>query len=210
MSKPAATSLVTKSKQLSWLLRHGAREAGLAMDGAGFASVDEVLRRTGLTRAELDAVVAQNTKARFELRGDRVRAVQGQSLAGTPVTHEGLEASWEEVLDAAPLYHGTSVAAARSILAGAGIHPAARTHVHLAPAADATVGKRAGVDVLLVVDPERLRAAGLRVFRAPNGVLLCRAVPHEAIVGIEACNGPGARALQALRDLLPAGVARTS
>ena len=82
------------------------------------------------------------------------------------------------------------------------LHAAARTHVHLADAVDATVGKRAAVDVLLVIDPVRLRAAGLRVFRAPNGVLLARAVPREAVVDVRACNRPGDRALAALRALM--------
>jgi putative RNA 2'-phosphotransferase len=192
-------ALARKSKKLSWLLRHGAREMGLAMDSAGFALIGEVLRMTGLSREELDEVVAENNKSRYEVRGKQVRAVQGHSLEGTPVTLDGLEGSWEEVLGDAPLYHGTSVAAARAILSGEGIHSAARTHVHLAAAVDSTVGKRAGVDVLLVISPARLRALGLRVFRAPNGVLLARAIPATTIVDVLACNGPGRSALVELR-----------
>jgi putative RNA 2'-phosphotransferase len=82
------------------------------------------------------------------------------------------------------------------------VHAAARSHVHLAPAVDATVGKRAAVDVLLVIDPEKLRAAGERIFRAPNGVLLTRLVPRDAVVGIRAATRMGDTRLAALRDLL--------
>jgi putative RNA 2'-phosphotransferase len=199
---PDSQALVARSKKLSWLLRHGARESGLAMDEAGFAPVADVLRLTGLSRAQLEAVVADNSKSRFELRGERVRAVQGHSPEGTPVTLEGLERSWEVVLGDAPLYHGTSVSAARSILDSEGVHAAARSHVHLAPAVDATVGKRAGVDVLLVVSPVRLRAAGLSVFRAPNGVLLARAVPRDAVTDLLAATAAGERALGELRRRL--------
>jgi putative RNA 2'-phosphotransferase len=197
--------LQAKSKKLSWLLRHGAREMGLAMDTAGFAPVADVLRMTGLSREELDAVVEENNKSRFEVRGTQVRAVQGHSLEGTPVTLEGLERSWEEVSGDALLYHGTSVDAAHSILSSEGVHSAARTHVHLAAAVDAKVGKRAGVDVLLVISPVRLRASGLRVFRSPNGVLLARAIPAEAIVNVLACNGPGNAALAELKGRLRKG-----
>lgn len=199
---PDSQALVARSKKLSWLLRHGARESGLSMDEAGFAFVVDVLRLTGLSRAQLEAVVAHNTKSRFELKGERVRAVQGHSPEGTPVTLEGLERSWEEVLGAARLYHGTSVGAARSILDSEGVHAASRSHVHLAPAVDATVGKRAGVDVLLVVCPVRLREAGLRVFRAPNGVLLARAVPRDAVTDILGATALGERALGELRRRL--------
>ena len=199
---PDSQALVARSKKLSWLLRHGARESGLAMDEAGFAPVADVLRLTGLSRAQLEAVVADNSKSRFELRGERVRAVQGHSPEGTPVTLEGLERSWEVVLGDAPLYHGTSVSAARSILDSEGVHAAARSHVHLAPAVDATVGKRAGVDVLLVVSPVRLRAAGLSVVRAPNGELLPRAVPRDAVPDLLAATAAGERALGELRRRL--------
>ncbi|EPX63144.1 phosphotransferase KptA/Tpt1 [Cystobacter fuscus DSM 2262] len=195
-------ALARKSKKLSWLLRHGAREMGLAMDSAGFALIGEVLRMTGLSREELDEVVAENNKSRYEVRGKQVRAVQGHSLEGTPVTLDGLERSWDEVLADAPLYHGTSVAAARAILSGEGIHSAARTHVHLAAAVDSKVGKRAGVDVLLVISPARLRASGLRIFRAPNGVLLARAIPATTLVDVLACNGPGSSALAELKRRL--------
>jgi len=195
-------ALARKSKKLSWLLRHGAREMGLAMDSAGFALIGEVLRMTGLAREEFDEVVAENNKARYEVRGKQVRAVQGHSLEGTPVTLDGLERSWDEVLGDTPLYHGTSVVAARAILSGEGIHSAARTHVHLAAAVDSTVGKRAGVDVLLVISPARLRASGLRIFRAPNGVLLARAIPAATLVDVLACNGPGRSALADLKRRL--------
>ncbi|WP_375767446.1 RNA 2'-phosphotransferase [Archangium gephyra] len=199
---PDSQALAARSKKLSWLLRHGARESGLSMDEAGFAFVADVLRLTGLSLAQLEAVVAQNSKSRFELKGERVRAVQGHSPEGTPVTLEGLERSWDEVLGDAPLYHGTSVGAARAILDSEGVHAAARSHVHLAPAVDATVGKRAGVDVLLVVSAVLLRESGLRVFRAPNGVLLARAVPREAVTDLLAATAVGERALGELRRRL--------
>lgn len=195
--------LKERSKKLSWLLRHGANESGLAMDSAGFAAIDDVLRHTRLDRAELDTVVAENNKSRFEIQGVRVRAVQGHSLEGTPVTLEGLEQSWQLVVDDARLFHGTNVDAARSILRNEqGIHSAARSHVHLAAAVDATVGKRAGVDVMLVIEPTKLRAAGFALFRAPNGVVLTRGVPRASVVDVAAENRPGREALAGLKALL--------
>lgn len=201
-----ARALKQGSMRLSWLLRHGANEVQLAMDTAGFASVVDVLRHARLDHDTLRAVVADNNKQRFELVGEghgaRIRAVQGHSLDGTPVTLAGLEASWVVVDDERPLFHGTSVAAAKAILASAGVHAAARSHVHLADAIDATVGKRAAVDVLLRIDPVRLRAEGQRVFRAPNGVLLTRVVPKAAVVDVVASSRAGNAALATLQALL--------
>ena len=192
-----------KSQQLSWLLRHGANETGLAMDAGGFAPVADVLRHARLTRDELDDVIRENNKSRYELAADglRVRACQGHSMEGTPVTREGLEATWLVVDKDEVIFHGTNVIAARSILAE-GIDAQARTHVHLAESEGATVGKRANVDVLLAVSPAKMRECGFTIWRAPNGVLLARQVPKEAIVDVVAQNRPGERALEELMALL--------
>ena len=188
MTHPRSVRL---SRRLSWLLRHGATERGLAMDEAGWAAVADVLVAAGITRAELEQAVAENDKRRLQLDGERVRACQGHSLAGAPVTREALEASWEPFAGDGLLWHGTGRHALARI-AEQGILPGARTHVHLAEATDSRVGKRAAVDVLVAVSPARLRDAGLPVFRAPNGVLLVRRVPPDCIV--ETRPAPPARA----------------
>ncbi|HWB76314.1 MAG TPA: RNA 2'-phosphotransferase [Nannocystaceae bacterium] len=184
MSAPSKAT-IARSKELSWLLRHGARETGIAMDEAGWVAIVDVLARTGMTRDELDDAVRTNTKGRLQIDGERVRACQGHSLAGTPVTHEGLERSWRAHDGDAPLWHGTTRDAIDGI-AKAGILPIARTHVHLAPSESSLVGKRSNVAFLLAIDPPRLRAEGFGIFLAPNGVVLVREVPPRCIVGVQA------------------------
>jgi putative RNA 2'-phosphotransferase len=170
------------SRRASWLLRHGARESGLAMDAAGWASINDVLAALGIDRASLDDVVTHNDKSRLVVDGDRIRASQGHSLAGTPVTREALEASWRRI-EPARLFHATFVEAIEGI-ARAGLLPGKRTHVHLASSNDSHVGKRGAIGVMLVVDGARLKDAGVAVFESDNGVLLARAVPREAIVDL--------------------------
>jgi putative RNA 2'-phosphotransferase len=182
---PNQRDLVARSKHLSWLLRHGAVETGLAMDPAGWAEVEDVLAQTRMTRAQLEEAVRTNTKGRLQLEGDRVRACQGHSQANTAVDRDALERSWHAYTGDASLWHGTSLAAIESI-ATAGILPIARTHVHLTGDPASKVGKRAAVAWLLEIDPARVRAAGLAIFVAPNGVVLTRAVPPGCIVGARA------------------------
>jgi putative RNA 2'-phosphotransferase len=193
--------LTDTSKKLSWLLRHGAPSQGIAMDDAGWVAVDDVLRVLGMPRSLLEAVVENNTKNRLDLRGDRVRASQGHSREGMPVTLAGLEASWEEVHGDAPIWHGTSVDAVHGI-AREGIRPARRTHVHCTDARDSAVGKRSRVDLMLEIRPERLRARDLRVFRSQNGVILVREVPVACIVGLVPLAARAKRDAAALRALL--------
>ncbi len=155
------------------------------MDAEGWAHTGDVLRLARLSFEELLEVVETNEKRRFEIDDDRIRAVQGHS-GGAPVSPDALEASWRVVMADEPVFHGTSAAAARAILFGDGdgIVPGQRSHVHLAAAPDAKVGKRARVELLLVVSPARLRASGVTLFEAPNGVLLARTVPRECILDV--------------------------
>jgi putative RNA 2'-phosphotransferase len=201
MSAAATTRL---SKRLSWLLRHGAGEAGLDMDAAGWAPVVQVLAVLRISRADLDEAVRANDKGRLQLAGDLVRACQGHSLEGMPVTQAALEASWAVVRPSRSLWHGTSVGSVAGIAAH-GLLPGRRSHVHLAADADARVGKRAHVDLLLEVSPRELAEHGLCVFRAPNGVLLVRHVPVTCIVAVRAASPAGERALPAARRALGLG-----
>jgi putative RNA 2'-phosphotransferase len=171
------------SRRMSSLLRHRAREAGLRMDAAGWVELDELVSHLDEPRHVIDEVVQHNNKARFEVCGTRIRASQGHSLEGMPVTQEALEASWSTFDGEDSLWHGTQPDVVESI-AREGLLRGARSHVHLAGSRDSVVGKRANVGVLLEISPAQLRAAGQMLFRSPNGVILCRHVPPECIVGV--------------------------
>lgn len=189
------------SKRLSWLLRHGAAETGIPMDAAGWVAVEDVLRTLSIGKDALRQAVEENTKARLQWEGDRLRACQGHSTEGTPVTADALEGSWKPFQGTGPLWHGTSVDVV-PLVAREGLRPMARTHVHLAQETDSKVGKRANVDVLLRVDVVRLGAHGLRVFESPNGVLLVRHVPADAITGLVAVTRKAREGQGALLGLL--------
>jgi putative RNA 2'-phosphotransferase len=147
----------------------------------GWALIEDVCELLKMDRTALAAAVEHNDKARLQVDGDRIRACQGHSSAGMPVTREALERSWRRVEPVGLLWHGTNSSALESILR-TGLHSGRRTHVHLAPAPDSPVGRRTKVDVLLGIDPARL---GQPVFEAPNGVLLVRSVPPAAICQVD-------------------------
>ena len=150
------------------------------MSADGWALIDDVLRVLVMDRTALDHAVKDNDKQRLQVDGERIRACQGHSLAGMPVTREALENSWERVYPDHLLWHGTNRQALPAIRRD-GLLPGRRTHVHLAPAKDSPVGRRSAVEVLLGVD-----SGNLAVYRAPNGVLLTREVPPDAIVKADA------------------------
>jgi putative RNA 2'-phosphotransferase len=170
------------SHHMSKILRHKAGALGLPMDAAGWMQLEDLERHISATRAHIGQAVEGNNKDRYELLDGRIRASQGHSLEGMPITCEALEASWQSFDGQGSVWHGTNVVAAHGI-AKAGIQAGARSHVHLAVAPDSKVGKRANVALLLEVGVERLRAAGQALFVSSNGVVLAREVPVDCIVG---------------------------
>lgn len=179
----ARDALKRLSHTLSERLRHA--PGALPMDAAGWVPVSALLAALKVSPEDLDAVVRENNKSRFTVRDGMIRACQGHSLAHTPVTREALEASWCRDESGEALWHGTSLDALPPI-AREGILPGERSHVHLAPATDSAVGKRAGVDALLRVDTNALRRKGIDVFVSDNGVRLTREVPPDCITGVTA------------------------
>lgn len=110
------------SKRISYQLRHSDR----SMDSAGWARVDDLLTRVGITHATLRRVVDTNNKRRFEMSPDgaRIRACQGHSAQ--QISPDALEESWEPVEPRGrTFYHGTSRRNVASILLN-GLRPMTR------------------------------------------------------------------------------------
>ena len=175
--------LTKNSKKLAWILRHGATQEKLAMDEAGWVSVDELCRYLKLSFDELELATIHNNKSRYELRDDKIRASQGHSLNKVPVTQAALEASWDIYHEAGPIWHGTNRGVIDAIRSG-GILRGERSHVHLASSITSKVGKRHNISVLVEVSQEKLREAGYEIYISPNGVILTRYVPVSCIENV--------------------------
>ncbi|GAA2268128.1 RNA 2'-phosphotransferase [Actinomadura luteofluorescens] len=165
------------SKYLAKHLRHRPERIGLTLDPGGWADVTDLLSAAAahgfaLTRAELEHVVAVNDKRRYELAGNRIRAVQGHSVPvslNLPVTPP------PELL-----YHGTVRSSVDPILRE-GLLPMGRHAVHLSPDRETAqrVGARRGAPVVLTVQAGRMAADGHAFRVSANGVWLADAVPPE-------------------------------
>lgn len=172
---------VAASKFLSLVLRHDPGAAGLALDPAGWAEVDDVLAgaaRAGiaLDREALDRIVAESDKKRFSVSADgrRIRAAQGHSV---PV-----ELGLAPGVPPDRLYHGTAIDNLDAILAE-GLKPMARRQVHLSRDRETAlrVGGRHGKPVVLVIDAATMAAQGHLFVQAENGVWLTDHVPPSAL-----------------------------
>lgn len=173
------SSLVRISKFFSLVLRHNPAKIGLELDPNGWAVIDDLIQCANsngqrLSRALIDAVVAENDKQRFVLSADgtRIRANQGHSI--------------DVDLDLPPakppklLYHGTATRNVESIRRE-GLLPGRRQHVHLSvdEATAVKVGQRHGRPIVLLVHAEVMHSAGHVFYLSANGVWLTRHVPSE-------------------------------
>mmetsp|Transcript_32534 Transcript_32534/g.50644 ORF Transcript_32534/g.50644 Transcript_32534/m.50644 type:complete len:141 (+) Transcript_32534:521-943(+) len=128
--------LVGLSKRMSWLLRHGAREAGIAMDSEGCVAVARMLQLKqfkGYSVKDVESVVENNDKKRFAVFGSgkdlRIRAQQGHSQkVAQLVTDDNLLSP----LTSAPevCVHGTYLRAWERIKPE-GLNRMSRQHIHL-------------------------------------------------------------------------------
>ncbi len=171
--------LVKISKYLSKHLRHDPEGLGLTLAPGGWVGVGDLLaacarQRFEVSRADLDEVVAENSKQRFSYdpTGTLIRANQGHSVE--------VDLQLEPSLPPELLYHGTGHLAA-PLIAQLGLEKMRRHHVHLSADTETAraVGSRHGRPVIFTVLAAPMADAGHLFYRSDNGVWLTDHVPPE-------------------------------
>ncbi|MFF2912048.1 RNA 2'-phosphotransferase [Paenibacillus sp. NPDC057934] len=173
------------SKLMTKILRHAPGEFGVILDsGDGSCPLSVLLEAiqaqskwSGVTLADIEQVVRQSDKQRFEIKDDRIRARYGHS-------HDKIQYAPGEppVL----LYHGTNQKALPAILQE-GLSPMSRQYVHLSEGTHfATLaGSRRGALVILKVDTKRAQQLGINFYYAGNEVWLAEYVPPVCCSALE-------------------------
>jgi putative RNA 2'-phosphotransferase len=169
---------VRVSKFVSFVLRHDS--LGLVMDEEGFVDLDALVSKVKesfpcVDEGFLRRLVEESERKRFEIVGNRIRALYGHSVPVYLRLEEDRAVEW--------LYHGTTTEAAKEILVK-GLKPMKRLWVHLSPTIDiaAQVGKRRTSNPdILVVNCNEARKAGLKFYKASDQVYLCKFVPAKYI-----------------------------
>lgn len=165
-----------KSKKISYILRHRISEGFLP---GGWLAVNTILEEVGITMDELEDIVAQNDKGRYQLSEDKtlIRALYGHSV----------QVDLEYIPSQAPtvLYHGTAVKNYESIL-DSGIVSRNRQFVHLSEDIQTavSVGQRHGNPVVLQIDTKRMSEDGCIFYNPKNGIWLTEYVLPQYILGI--------------------------
>jgi putative RNA 2'-phosphotransferase len=184
----AALSYVGLSRLVSHALRHEPWVYELELDEAGWVPVSELLDAIrGVRRAwrcvgrdDLVQMIVLSSKRRYEIDGDRIRALYGHSVPGRIVKAEAVP---PEVL-----FHGTSPRAWEAIRVG-GLVPMGRQYVHLSadlPTAEQVGRRKSSAPVLLGVRAREASGQGVVFWRGNEMVWLAEAVPAGFIAVVSA------------------------
>jgi putative RNA 2'-phosphotransferase len=173
------------SKFLSLVLRHKPELINLKLDNSGWVDVNLLLenaKKKGnhLDREELESIVANNDKKRFEFNADhsKIRASQGHSIK--------VDLGYKESIPPSILYHGTADRFIDSILEK-GILRRNRHHVHLSSTQETAkeVGLRHGSVVIIHIDAQKMYDNGHRFYKSTNSVWLTNYVDPTYFLTIQ-------------------------
>ncbi len=170
------------SKRISYVLRHAPWEYELELDAEGWVPLEHLLEGLRshhnlktVERADIERVIVESDKARFELSGEKIRACYGHSVPG--------RIEKVPVEPPATLYHGTVPRFLDAIERG-GLLPMSRQYVHLSSDTEtaAIVARRRGQQIVILrIDAHAAWAAGVKFYKELNGVWLADAVGPEWI-----------------------------
>eukprot|EP00754_Rhynchopus_humris_P005023 Rhum_TRINITY_DN12517_c0_g1::Rhum_TRINITY_DN12517_c0_g1_i1::g.52524::m.52524/K10669/TRPT1, TPT1; 2'-phosphotransferase len=185
MASLSSQDQVRCSKELSYVLRHGAAKDGYTLTPDGFVPVTE-LRAKGsrlvkqLRDEDFQYLVKTNAKQRFRIRSNDdgslwIAANQGHS-ASLGLAEENFMEAITDPAQVPVALHGTYKKCLDDIKAD-GLSRMGRQHVHFAtglPKADGVMsGMRTSCEVVVYLDVEKCLAGGLKLYRSKNDVILC-------------------------------------
>ena len=174
---------INLSKFLSFVLRHHPEQYDLELDEEGFILLDDLMGRLKNTKhswagiEDIEKIISEGERKRFEIRGDKIRALYGHSVKikiDDSFSPEGF------------LYHGTSPDLLSGILSD-GLCPIERQFVHLSKEKETAykVGKRRHPEpVILKIDAPGASKSGIDFFDRGEVVLSDR-IPPEFIEPLE-------------------------
>jgi putative RNA 2'-phosphotransferase len=167
---------VNKGKFLALLLRHKPEVGNLTLDQNGWAPVDGVLKALEVTIADLETIVAEDDKGRYEfsIDGENIRARQGHSI--------NVDVELHDYVPTEKLYHGTHPKALDAILQS-GLKSMSRLYVHLSKDVETAtkVGSRRGAPMILTIDAVKAHTDGVKFWISKNGVVLAKEIPADYI-----------------------------
>lgn len=148
-------------KLISYALRHNPQQFNLVPDKEGYVLISDLIagllaeENIQIELADIERIMANSDKKRYEIAGDKIRATYG---------HSKVQIEKEAIMPPAVLYHGTTHKAYKSI-AQEGLKPMQRQFVHLSEeikTAEIVAKRRESNFVLLEIDAKKAYEDGIK------------------------------------------------
>lgn len=176
--------LVSTSKFLSYVLRHGAAKEKIKLDSNGYAALDDILaldklKRQKITLEHIQYITENNDKKRFSLKETNgkffIRANQGHSIKIEELELEKITNPEKYPV----VVHGTYMTNWKAI-STSGLNRMSRNHIHFAQgeygSASVISGMRKTCDVLIYIDIKKAISDGIDFYVSENGVILTEGI----------------------------------
>jgi putative RNA 2'-phosphotransferase len=162
---------------LAYALRHHPEEFGLQVDSEGWVDLNAFLRAMRISREQLDSIMQNMKKQRFEIQNNKIRAFYGHSFENKVAKTQAVPPD--------VLYHGTSAFAAFAIVSKQeGLRPMLRQYVHLSSTVQEAinVGKRKDPNpVILKIDAKKAYEDGVKFYLGNENIWLADFIPANYI-----------------------------
>lgn len=168
------------SKEMSYLLRHGAKSKGLYMDEGGWCLLSDLAWYAWTDEPTVRKIVKSCPKKRFEIQKfeyegqqtEFIRATQGHTIKLNE--KELLKELTEQDLPDFVI-HGTYRKSISDIKAS-GLSKMQRQHIHMSrnlPGRNGVIsGMRSSCDVIVKIDVKEAIKYGIKFYESSNGVIL--------------------------------------
>lgn len=167
-------------KFVSGILRHFPDEFKLKIDENGWVDFESLVRVVEkkykwANRWVLKALIYSDSKMRYELKGDKIRARYGHSVE---VALNDMPEFTEDTL-----YYSASEEEAIRLLE-IGIRPVNQTYVHLSTSLEKSVEVavlRSKKPIIFEIDAKKAREEGIKIIKANDFIALAKEVPAKYI-----------------------------
>lgn len=170
----------TRSKFLSYVLRHHPEKINLKLDKDGWADIESLCKLSDFTLSELETIVSNDEKTRYSIKDGKIRANQGHST-------DKVNVIFKSAVPPVILYHGTNIECV-SVILKQGLLPMSRHYVHLTSdlsTAKSVGGRRKSGFAILEIDAKTMYNDGCTFYLSENNVWLVKEVSPKYIKEIK-------------------------